>query len=356
MRFEDNGCVQLVILQRELPTYECASIQTQPPHLSSDYAPKIWKSTSVGKLFEIAQYIFIKETTHKVAEKSSTAHDRFRSSWRSSGPRSFRVSVNLNPNWTVFENHTHFSFQQLFSSSQHSFFGSINSPYSDSLSLFAGWRSYLVLMLCLPKQGIQHKLDTLTPYVRYPEFEPRHGRGHALLLSPEEGTRAGILPGCASLDRGSREAEVGFKPRTFQSIDSPSSLCNQYGLLVAENSSTAHNLFRPSWNLSVRRSPRVFVNLMFYLKPNCTKLVKCINLQIAHCVGQGLHCKTCVRNKTFYVKILHFVAYEHKPKSIIISARIFAAHRITLSAEANIPLAGKFCWNTFLTSLIPRDA
>ncbi|KER27623.1 hypothetical protein T265_05345 [Opisthorchis viverrini] len=47
------------------------------------------------------------ETTHKVAENSSTAHDRFRPSWGSSGRRSPLVSVNLtfylNPIWTIFE-------------------------------------------------------------------------------------------------------------------------------------------------------------------------------------------------------------------------------------------------------------
>ncbi|KAG5441345.1 hypothetical protein CSKR_103221 [Clonorchis sinensis] len=36
-------------------------------------------------------------------------------------------------------------------------------------------------------------------------------------MPPEGSTRAGILPGCPSLDRGSREAEVGFEPRTFRS-------------------------------------------------------------------------------------------------------------------------------------------
>ncbi|KER33716.1 hypothetical protein T265_00404, partial [Opisthorchis viverrini] len=36
-----------------------------------------------------------RETTHKVAENSSTAHDRFRPSWGSSGGRSPRVSVSL---------------------------------------------------------------------------------------------------------------------------------------------------------------------------------------------------------------------------------------------------------------------
>ncbi|KAG5454029.1 hypothetical protein CSKR_102060, partial [Clonorchis sinensis] len=36
---------------------------------------------------------------------------------------------------------------------------------------------------------------------------------------------------------------------------------------VAENSSTAHDRFRPSWGSSGRHSPRVSVNLMFYLNP-----------------------------------------------------------------------------------------
>ncbi|KER28361.1 LOW QUALITY PROTEIN: hypothetical protein T265_13607 [Opisthorchis viverrini] len=41
-------------------------------------------------------------------------------------------------------------------------------------------------------------------------------------MPPEESKRAGILPGCASLDRRSREAEVGFEPRTLRSVDSRS--------------------------------------------------------------------------------------------------------------------------------------
>ncbi|KAG5455082.1 hypothetical protein CSKR_113637 [Clonorchis sinensis] len=48
---------------------------------------------------------------------------------------------------------------------------------------------------------------------------------------------------------------------------------------VVENSSTAHYRFRFSWGSSGRRSPRVSVNLMFYLKPNCTKLAKYTHLQ-----------------------------------------------------------------------------
>ncbi|KER26182.1 hypothetical protein T265_06533 [Opisthorchis viverrini] len=48
---------------------------------------------------------------------------------------------------------------------------------------------------------------------------------------------------------------------------------------VDENLSTAHDRFRPSWSSLGTRSPRVSVNLMFYLKPNCTKLAKHTHLQ-----------------------------------------------------------------------------
>ncbi|KAG5445264.1 hypothetical protein CSKR_110430 [Clonorchis sinensis] len=41
-------------------------------------------------------------------------------------------------------------------------------------------------------------------------------------MQPGGSTRAGILPSCPSLDRGSREAEVGFEPRTFRSVTSRS--------------------------------------------------------------------------------------------------------------------------------------
>ncbi|KER27436.1 hypothetical protein T265_05539 [Opisthorchis viverrini] len=41
-------------------------------------------------------------------------------------------------------------------------------------------------------------------------------------MPPEGCTWAEILPGCPSLDRGSREAEVGFEPRTFRSVNSRS--------------------------------------------------------------------------------------------------------------------------------------
>ncbi|KER25836.1 hypothetical protein T265_14141, partial [Opisthorchis viverrini] len=45
-----------------------------------------------------------------------------------------------------------------------------------------------------------------------------------------------------------------------------------YQLMVAENSSTNYDLFRPSWNSSGRRSPRIYVKLMFFLNSNCRNL------------------------------------------------------------------------------------
>ncbi|KAG5446565.1 hypothetical protein CSKR_114390 [Clonorchis sinensis] len=39
-------------------------------------------------------------------------------------------------------------------------------------------------------------------------------------MPPKGSTKAGILPGCPSLDRGSREIEVGFEPQTFASLSS----------------------------------------------------------------------------------------------------------------------------------------
>ncbi|KAG5450921.1 hypothetical protein CSKR_107874 [Clonorchis sinensis] len=51
-------------------------------------------------------------------------------------------------------------------------------------------------------------------------------------------------------------------------------------LPAVENSSTAHDRFRPSWGSSGRRSPRVSVNLRFYLNPKWTDFDKYIHLQI----------------------------------------------------------------------------
>ncbi|KAG5441571.1 hypothetical protein CSKR_111421 [Clonorchis sinensis] len=49
---------------------------------------------------------------------------------------------------------------------------------------------------------------------------------------------------------------------------------------VAENYSTAHDRFWPSWSSSGRCSPRVSVNLMFYLKLNWTDFDKHTHFRI----------------------------------------------------------------------------
>ncbi|KAG5445570.1 hypothetical protein CSKR_106924 [Clonorchis sinensis] len=48
----------------------------------------------------------------------------------------------------------------------------------------------------------------------------------------------------------------------------------------AENSSTAHDRFRSFWDSSGRSSPRVSVNLMFYLNLNWADFDKYTHLQI----------------------------------------------------------------------------
>ncbi|KAG5454912.1 hypothetical protein CSKR_105849 [Clonorchis sinensis] len=67
----------------------------------------------------------------------------------------------------------------------------------------------------------------------------------------------------------------------FFSFNRSEVVCSQNLPVVAENSSTAHDRFRPSWGSSGRRSPRVSVNLMFYLNPNCTVFEKYTHLQIS---------------------------------------------------------------------------
>ncbi|KER27485.1 LOW QUALITY PROTEIN: hypothetical protein T265_13775 [Opisthorchis viverrini] len=57
----------------------------------------------------------------------------------------------------------------------------------------------------------------------------------ALMLPPRERTRARILPGCPSLDRGSRVTGVGFEPRTFRSVNSNSNHLGHLALVYVQN-------------------------------------------------------------------------------------------------------------------------
>ncbi|KER21079.1 hypothetical protein T265_10521 [Opisthorchis viverrini] len=83
---------------------------------------------------------------------------------------------------------------------------------------------------------------------------------------------------------------------------------------VAENSSTAHDRFRPSWGSSGRRSPRVSVNLIFYLNSNgtgCDKYPQLCSFDLKAVVTRQLWMDTTVmdasenekgggRNKTYF--------------------------------------------------------
>ncbi|KER33464.1 hypothetical protein T265_00583 [Opisthorchis viverrini] len=99
----------------------------------------------------------------------------------------------------------------------------------------------------------------------------------------EGSTRVGILPGCPSLDRGSREAEVGFEPRTFRPVNSRSNHLNHLAPIWPHFSCThthTHTSLLITPNIS-RRSPRVSINLLFYLNPNWTVFEKYTQLRIS---------------------------------------------------------------------------
>ncbi|KER31534.1 hypothetical protein T265_02301 [Opisthorchis viverrini] len=70
-----------------------------------------------------------------------------------------------------------------------------------------------------PIQPNQSYMYTFSLLVRssYPPVTAASVRRKAA-VPPEESTRVEILPGCAFLKSGSRDAEVGFEPRTSQSI------------------------------------------------------------------------------------------------------------------------------------------
>ncbi|KER29238.1 hypothetical protein T265_04086 [Opisthorchis viverrini] len=120
------------------------------------------------------------------------------------------------------------------------------------------------------------------------------------VMPPEGRMMAGIPPGCPR-----REAEIGFEPRTLRSGDLTECLVYDIPQLkvlhkdrfmfqfirysryskepthkVAENASTAHDQFCPSWGSSGKRSPRVSVKPMFYINPYWTELDKCTHFHI----------------------------------------------------------------------------
>ncbi|KAG5452109.1 hypothetical protein CSKR_107913 [Clonorchis sinensis] len=89
---------------------------------------------------------------------------------------------------------------------------------------------------------------------------------------------------CERLSRNPAESLVFDVSRQLNVLHQAASCSSCYDIRniathVAESSSKAHDRLRPFWSSSVRRSPRVSVNFMFYLKQNCTKLSKYTHLQ-----------------------------------------------------------------------------
>ncbi|KAG5442525.1 hypothetical protein CSKR_113378 [Clonorchis sinensis] len=90
---------------------------------------------------------------------------------------------------------------------------------------------------------------------------------------------------CERLTWNPAESLVCDVSRQLNVLHQAASCFSCYGIRdiaihVAENSSIAHERFRPSWGSSGRRSPRVSVNLMFYLNPNWTVFEKYTHLHI----------------------------------------------------------------------------
>ncbi|KER20629.1 hypothetical protein T265_10866 [Opisthorchis viverrini] len=137
----------------------------------------------VGTIFEISQYIFIKETTQKVAGNCSTAHDRFHPSLK-------LISDEQSP-----------SFRQ---------------PINERFSLVSHENQ-----TDLQISAVSHDENMLSLNVSQPDME-------------------------------THDNKTDSKETTHE---------------VAENSSTAHDWFRPSSSSSGRLSPQVSVNLMSYLNP-----------------------------------------------------------------------------------------
>ncbi|KAG5448290.1 hypothetical protein CSKR_110459 [Clonorchis sinensis] len=147
-----------------------------------------------------------------------------------------RVSVNLmfylNPNWTDFEKYTHLQINLVFARD------SPGTQLNLSLVMFPVGFSYMVRChVGVVRQNVWDVRSAVTPF-------------RCLAAMPPMGnTRAGMLPGCPSLDRGSREAEVGFEPWTFWLVNPRS---NHLSHLL--------NSYKSPWNMANIRPPLKTVN------------------------------------------------------------------------------------------------
>ncbi|KER27154.1 hypothetical protein T265_05765 [Opisthorchis viverrini] len=137
------------------------------------------------------ELLLLKETTHKIAENSSTAHDRFRPTWGSSGRRSPRVSVNLmfylNPN------------------------GTVRNTLICKLIWFCErftWNPAESLVCDVSRQ-LNALNQAALCFSRY-DIRYRDICIQCLATMPKGGMIARLLQGCTSLDRSSRDARTTY--------------------------------------------------------------------------------------------------------------------------------------------------
>ncbi|KER30907.1 hypothetical protein T265_02722 [Opisthorchis viverrini] len=174
--------------------------------------------------------ICIKETTHKVAENSSTAHDRFRSSWGSSGRCSPRVSIDLmiylNPNCTAFEKYTYLQ-----------------------INLVSFMKIYCDISNIMPTESYQNVRRSVVRTRPPPLDFPCLGLGNLRVSQLSCLLRVAWQLGT---ERALQLNDYYYYYYYYY-----------YYQNVAENPSTAHDRFRPSWSFSGRRSPRFPLTLRF---------------------------------------------------------------------------------------------
>ncbi|KER21882.1 hypothetical protein T265_14990, partial [Opisthorchis viverrini] len=185
-------------------------------HLFGMWGRRFSQPLTLGTIFEISQCIFVKETTHKVAENSSTARDRCHRT-----PKRAKPVVGC---------------RRVFSNLVGCFLYEKNNRYSTLLWNVATYTQIAHLAACsIAKQKLKTTLasaHSVSACVAREQNCPAVAPFRCLTVMPPKGcTRAGILPGCPSLGRRSREAEVKFEPRTFRSVNSRS---NHLGYLTPQ--------------------------------------------------------------------------------------------------------------------------